>query len=129
VTQTGAQGYAATVFELTPSGNTWTFQVLSNLPGPNPCGSDGSLAMDAAGNLYGTTVCTGSFGLGTVFKLTKTQNGWAYSSVHDFTGYADGAYPHCKVTIDSDGTLYGTATYGGKDYYTAGDGTVWMIKP
>jgi hypothetical protein len=80
--------------------------------------------MDAAGNLYGTTLCSGANYAGNVFKLTKTQNGWVYASLHDFTGGADGARPYSTVTIDSDGTLYGTASQGGNGY-----GVVWMIKP
>ena len=122
-------GYAGTVFELSPSGNTWTFTVLANLPGPNRCGPVAALAMDAAGNLYGTTACSGAYRLGTVFELTNTQNGWIYTSLHDFTGNEDGAQPESNVTIDSDGTIYGTAAYGGNGYYSAGQGTVWMIKP
>ena len=65
--------------------------------------------MDNSGNLYGTTYCDGANSLGNVFKLTNTQNGWEYTSLHDFTGGADGAYPISNVTIDTDGTLYGTA--------------------
>ena len=47
---------------------------------------------------------------GNVFKLTNTQNGWEYTSLYDFTGGADGAYPVSNVTIDTDGNLYGTAS-------------------
>ena len=60
-----------------------------------------------------------------VFKLTNTQNGWVYSSVYDFTGGNDGADPISTVSIDTDGTLYGTTSAGGQ----GGGGTVWMIKP
>jgi hypothetical protein len=52
-------------------------------------------------------------------------NTWVYTSLHDFTGVADGAYPISNVTIDTDGTLYGTTSQGG----SSGDGVVWMIKP
>ena len=41
--------------------------------------------MDNSGNLYGTTICDGANSLGNVFKLTNTQNGWEYTSLHDFT--------------------------------------------
>ena len=37
--------------------------------------ADTDLAIDTAGNLYGTTVLGGAFGSGTVFKLAPTPNG------------------------------------------------------
>ena len=86
---------------------------------------------DNSGNLYGTTACDGASSFGSIFELTNTQNGWEYVSLHDFTGGADGAYPISNVTIDTDGTLYGTAQAGGNLTCNAsvGCGTVWMIKP
>jgi hypothetical protein len=62
---------------------------------------------------------------GSVFKLTNTGNGWVYSSLRDFTGGLDEGYPISKVTIDTDGTLYGTASEGGGQNKEV----VWMIKP
>ena len=87
--------------------------------------------MDNSGNLYGTTLCDGANSFGSVFELTNMQNGWEYISLHDFTGNSDGAYPFSNVTIDTDGTLYGTAQNGGNLTCNAsvGCGTVWMIKP
>jgi uncharacterized repeat protein (TIGR03803 family) len=89
--------------------------------------------MDGAGNLYGTTQCDGPSSRGAVFKLSNTQNGWVYTSLHDFTGGVDGGYPVSNVSIDTDGTLYGTAAAGGdmncSVNYSTGCGVVWMIKP
>ena len=130
-TQGGAGG--GTIFELSPSGNGWTFQVLYSIAGPGGMsGPVGSLAMDAAGNLYGNTLSTGNHGAGSVFKLTNTQNGWVYSSLHDFTGSTDGAHPVGNVTIDANGNLYGTAATGGnlqENCLSNGCGVVWMITP
>ena len=67
-----------------------------------------TLTMDGAGNLYGTTYCGGIYNDGNVFKLSNTENGWVYTSLHDFTGGTDGGYPIGNVSIDTDGTLYGT---------------------
>jgi uncharacterized repeat protein (TIGR03803 family) len=83
--------------------------------------------MDGAGNLYGTTFADGIYGSGNVFKLSNTQDGWVYTSLYDFTGGTDGERPHSNVTIDSDGTLYGTTVSAGDP--NCGCGTVWMIKP
>ena len=48
-----------------------------------------------------------------------------YTTLHDFTGVTDGKWPYGKMTIDTDGTLYGTTSGGG----SLGNGTVWMITP
>lgn len=112
------------VFELSPSGNSYTFKVLHDF-GCIACGPQAGLTMDAQGNLYGTSYSAGLYSSGNVFKLTNTGNGWVYTSLHDFTGGNDGANPVSTVTIDTDGTLYGTASIGGPH----GGGTVWMITP
>ena len=83
------------------------------------------MIQDIAGNLYGTTLCDGKYNEGSVFELSNTQDGWVYQSLHDFTGGPDGGYPYSNVTIDMDGTLYGTTSRGG----TSLGGTVWMITP
>ncbi len=123
-----SNGGGGTVFELSPTGNTWTFKTLYAFPrngGYYGCGPWGALTIDTTGNLYGATLCNGVYEQGNVFKLTNSENGWIYTSLHDFTGGSDGARPMGNVTIDADGTLYGTASEGG----TSGLGTVWMIKP
>ena len=73
------------------------------------------MTIDSAGNLYGTTVVDGANGYGAVFKLTHTQNGWSYTSLHDFTNGDDGAYPYSSLVFDSAGNLYGTASAGGSN--------------
>jgi uncharacterized repeat protein (TIGR03803 family) len=125
-TTTGGPAGGGTVFELSRSGNGYTFNLLYSFSGPpgGICGPYASLTMDAAGSLYGTTLCDGANQKGNVFKLTNTGNGWTYTSLYDFTGGADSDGPISNVTIDSDGTLYGTAGGGNGDY-----GVVWMIKP
>ena len=116
-TATKSQKYG-TVFKLTPnSDGSWTESVLHNFTG----GKDGSLPYagltpDAAGNLYGATVSggshntkCGSFGCGTVFKLTSIPDGsWAFSALHDFQGLA--ANPYAGVVLDKAGHLFGTTT-------------------
>ena len=77
------------------------------------------LIMDAAGNFYGTTysggninpVCDYGDGCGTVFKLDPSGN---ETVLYSFSGGKDGANPLGGLTIDMNGNLYGTATYGGK---------------
>ena len=116
-----------TVFELSPSGGNWTFNTLYGLTGGIWNGTVGtaSLAMDAQGNLYGTTPGNGAHGHGSVFKLTPSQNGWIFTDLYDFTGGDDGCGPWTDVSIDQLGNLYGTASECGQN----GGGTIWEITP
>jgi len=130
----GGSGGGGNIFELSPSGNTWNFQVLYSFNGTSSCGPRANLTLDAAGNIYGTTLCDGAFGNGNVFDLANAQNGWQYNSLHDFTGGSDGGWRvYSGVTIDANGTLYGTTLRGGNFEGSCaagpGCGVVWMIKP
>lgn len=113
-----------TIFEM-QSGGGWSYDFIYGLTGGIELGPYDKLAMDAAGNLYGTTYGDGLYGYGSVFKLTRSQNGWTYSSLHDFTGGTDGSNPICRLVIDSSGNLYGTAGGGGP----YGKGLVFQITP
>jgi uncharacterized repeat protein (TIGR03803 family) len=131
-TMGGGSGGGGTIFELSPVGNSWNYQVLYSFSGQNNCGPWAALTLDNSGNLYGTTFCNGANSLGNVFKLAKMGDAWVYSSLHDFTGQDDGAQPVSNVIIGADGTLYGTASNGG--YPNCGNpptgcGTAWMITP
>ena len=129
----GGSGGGGTIFELSPSGNTWTYKLLYSFTGGRWGGPMATLTMDGAGNLYGTTFVGGLYNNGSVFKLANTQNGWLYTSLHDFTGGADGGYEvRSNVVIATDGTLYGTTAGGGdkgQGCFGSGCGVVWMIKP
>jgi len=125
-TSSGGSGGGGTVFKLTPAGNgDWTYSVIYSLTGTNDCGPQNNLAMDQAGNLYGTTYCDGANQVGNVFKLTPSGSSWTYTSLHDFTGGNDGEIPFCSVAFDGSGNLYGTTVTGG----SRGAGTVWEITP
>jgi uncharacterized repeat protein (TIGR03803 family) len=86
------------------------------------------LVLDAAGNLYGTTVqgggsnnCVG--GCGTVFRLDTTG---AETVLHRFVGGSpptDGERPTAGLVRDAAGNLYGTTAVGG----ASGVGTVFKI--
>ena len=83
---------------------------------------ESGLALDAEGNLYGTTPIGGAYNLGVVFRLTS---GGAYSVLHDFKGGRDGATPiGAAPTIGADGALYGATQEGGM----ANGGTVYRLK-
>ena len=130
-TDNGGSGGGGTVFELTPSGGGWTYNLLYSFAGGASCGPRASLIMDGAGNLYGTTYCDGANNKGSVFKLTPSSPYWTYTSMYDFTGGPDGRAPISNVTFDTAGNLYGTASLGGNQSNcgNVGCGVVWEITP
>jgi uncharacterized repeat protein (TIGR03803 family) len=123
----GASGYYGTIFEIakTSGGYASTPTTLVNLDffdsGADP---QGSLIMDANGNLFGTTSSGGAAGYGTVFELAKTASGYASSptllvSLNNTNGFG----PDGSLFADSSGDLFGTTSFGGAN----GDGTVFEI--
>jgi uncharacterized repeat protein (TIGR03803 family) len=111
----GTYGYGA-VFELTPNSNgTWSEAILHSF---SYYGLDGSVPMstpllDAAGNLYGTTLEGGSgqHPYGTVFKMTPSSIGWSFSVLHNFgSTNTDGSSAKTGVVMDALENLYGVAS-------------------
>jgi hypothetical protein len=123
VTPTGGTANKGTVYELSRSGNGWTESTLYSFQG----GSDGYEPMapptlDKAGNVYGTTYGGGGNisnclaeleGCGTVFKLTKSGNGWTERVLHTFEG-TDGAELNSPVLLVGH-TIYGPTTAEGPE--------------
>jgi uncharacterized repeat protein (TIGR03803 family) len=116
-------GGGGTVFQLSPSGGGWTLTTLYSFTGN--LGPLAPLTMDATGTLYGTSNHDGAYNFGTVFKLTPSNGGWTYTSLHDFTGGSDGGYPFSDVLFDGHGNMFGTAEVGGNQNV----GVVWEITP
>jgi uncharacterized repeat protein (TIGR03803 family) len=74
----------------------------------NEASSEGTLALDSAGNLYGTTESGGTYGYGTVFELTPSGSGpWAKTTLFSFNGGATGGNLQGGVVLDSSGNLFG----------------------
>jgi uncharacterized repeat protein (TIGR03803 family) len=116
-------------FMLIPSNGGWDYSLIYTFSeyGGGPAGS---LVMDTAGNLYGTTVTggklgCGSYGCGTIFKLSPASGDWTYTELYDFTGGDDGGAPYSNLIIDTAGNLYGTASIGGQ----SGKGVVFEFTP
>jgi uncharacterized repeat protein (TIGR03803 family) len=71
----GGANSQGTVYQLTPSGGVWAETVLYSFSGDTE-GPKNALAMDAAGNLYGTTFQGGAYQGGNVFRLSQSNGQW-----------------------------------------------------
>src|SRR5580658_1175781 len=114
VSSGGASGYGG-VFKLDPSGNETMLYSFTEewTSGTIPYSN---LAIDAAGNLYGTAFAGGGTGCeengcGSVYMVNPSGQ---YTLLHSFTGGADGGLPAGGVILDAAGNLYGTASTGGE---------------
>lgn len=111
------------VFELSPSGKVWNYNVLYSFKGqPDAANPINGLVTDAAGNIYGSAYSGGGGGNGAVFQLSPTGTGtWNEQVIANLPTSKGG------LAIDSTGKLYGTtitAVYsitpnGGNNWFLA----------
>jgi len=109
--------YCGVVFKVDTTGTETVLHSFTGIPdGALP---KANLVMDAAGELYGTTVEGGSsgffgceilsqpIGCGSIFKVDPATG--TLSVLYSFTGGVDFGYPVSALTLDPSGNLYGTA--------------------
>ncbi len=129
-TVTGRSGYYdGRLFKLTPAGKLtvlYNFCSLTNCPdGAFPYGP---LVQGVDNSLYGTTSGGGTYGDGTVFKITTAGK---LTTVHSFDYETSGNYgasPFAGLVLANDGTFYGTTFEGGTGC-VFGCGTVFKMTP
>ncbi len=117
-TEGGGSSGVGTVFTINTDGSGFTnLYVFTG-------GNDGAYpqaGLVLSGNtLYGTAFAGGGFGQGTVFAINI--NGTDFTSLYDFTGGNDGAYPEAGLVLSGE-TFYGTAYQGG----SLGYGTIFAL--
>ena len=127
VTVWGGVNGVGNVFKMDTSGNLTTLHSFASGTTDGYYPNPGSLAFDAAGNIYGTTYYGGtgtacSHECGTVFKVTPSGS---ESLVYSFQGGTGGGYPITGVTLDSKGNIYGTASSYGDP--TCGCGVLFSL--
>jgi len=121
----GGIGYGS-IFKLDTSGH---FTLLYSFCSHTNC-SDGSepwsgVALDAAGNIYGTTSAGGLTLSGTIYKLDTSGRLTTLYNFCSLPSCADGGVPYAGLILDGNGNLYGTASIGG----TTNSGTVFKLSP
>jgi uncharacterized repeat protein (TIGR03803 family) len=115
------------VFKLSPGQNgKWMKNTLHLFQG----GADGDdpwagVVLDAAGNIYGTTLYGGQYGYGIVFELVPGRHGRYLEKILWNFNLTDGAASVADLVLDSAGNLYGTTTGGGSN----GWGVVFEVTP
>jgi uncharacterized repeat protein (TIGR03803 family) len=114
----GASG-CGTIFKMTRAGVILQYYSFHcGIGGANPVAA---LLQASDGNFYGTTDAGGTFGVGTIFKMSQKGS---VSILYSFgTIRFDGAAPDGGLVEGTDGNLYGVTTVGGNDNI----GTVYQI--
>ncbi len=125
----GSGQYACgTVFELSPSSNGWSENVLYTMSEYlEGCDSYSGVAFDPSGHIFVTTYeggerdCDGTEGCGAIFELSENSDQtWSETMLTQFD-YTTGASPAGGVSIDAKGELYGTLSlYGSNCTYCGG---------
>lgn len=123
-----------TIYQLSPPGTpggAWTEAVLYSFQGrADGAFPDTTMAMDGAGNLYGTTTYSGGtnprFG-GLVFQLIPAAQAggpWTFNTLFSFLNIGQPSFEG-DLVLDAKGALYGTSWDGG----AAGMGFVYRLTP
>ena len=122
-----------TVFELSPNGGGWDFNLLYDV------GTHGGVILDQAGNLY-APLGAGDFLGGAIGKLSPAPNLWTYTALYSFCSQplphcGDGIDPQGPLAWDAAGNLYGNTLHGGIYPYPTpcgdneGCGLVFQMRP
>jgi uncharacterized repeat protein (TIGR03803 family) len=96
------------------------YQVLYSFTGAGDgARPQGTLAVDAGGNVYGTAPAGGLSGFGAAYRVAPDGS---VTVLHQFKAGRDGATPMAGLVARL-GALYGTTAFGG----TFGYGTIYKI--
>jgi uncharacterized repeat protein (TIGR03803 family) len=114
-----------TVFQLVPSGGTWTENVLYRFTVDPISYPSYGVVFDSAGNLYGTAnpyCCTYE---SVVFQLENTRSGWIANTLYGFTGHGNGYDIMGGIVLDASGNVIGGTVLGGPSNF----GVIYKLNP
>ena len=120
VLQVGGSSGDGVLYKLSAKGK---FTVLHSFAGGSSdgCYSSGSVAVDKAGNFYGTTYSCGAHNYGIVWEVSGKGK---ETILHNFAGgSSDGCNTVAGVVLDSNDNLYGNSSLCG----ASGEGTAWEL--
>lgn len=123
-TPNGGANASGTVFELSPSGSTWTETIIHAFNGSDGYEPYAGVIFDNAGNLYGTT-SGGEGGSGNAFEMTHTSSGWSLNVIYNFP-FPGGAYG--GLIRDAAGNLYGITAFNPTVYELSPSNGSWTYK-
>ena len=129
VNSQSGQNFGGSVFELSPNGNGgWNFTVILNFVGLGAEGSSPTgIFVAGSGQLVGTTLAGGAFGLGTVFTLTQTNGTWIESLLHSFQGSPNDGDSPAGLVSGPEGSYFGLAAGGVVNCQSSGCGVIFEI--
>ncbi len=139
VTRDGGKQGVGAVFKLTapaPGHKSWTTTLIYSFDAKDAGAvhPSGGVIVDRTGAVYGATSDGGTYGMGTVFKLSPPnadRKDWRGSVLSSFTGAnGEGANPVAGLTFGPDGAIYGATYRGGRsDGCAQGCGTIFALSP
>jgi|SRR5271157_530177 len=111
VTDNGGDTNDGTFFRMTQAGSvTVLYSFVQGVTGSNPYGP---VVQGRDGSFYGTAPSGGSYGGGTIFKLSAQG---AATTLYSFQTPNTGNQPIAGPVLGNDGTLYGATISGGTDF-------------
>ncbi len=120
VTRKGGSTGFGTIFRITLPGVFTVIKTFSADPKIDGNSCYGSLSLASDSNFYGINYSGGTFGNGTIFKVTAKGE---YTVLKHMNALTDG-YAYTNNLLEApDGLLYGMSHYGG----TNGQGTIYRI--
>lgn len=108
----GVFQHAGVVYQLRNSSSGWLETVIHNFNGTDGFEPLGAVAVDASGNVFGTTNHggQGGGGGGKAFEVSPSGSGWDFALLYQFSGISG---PAGDLIMDNSGALYGTTLTDG----------------
>ena len=114
-TQSGGANGIGCVYMVSPMANGWSETVLHSFSGSDGAYPWADVTLDAAGNVYGTTIAGGAYGQGAVFELNASHDSWTETVLYSFRGGTQHGWPAAGVYLDASGKIFGTLSDNGDD--------------